>query len=283
VSASIFDRRRSERFAQLLDEGKGRRRHHREADLYGEMPELVKLAGHLSDSRGDEQSQPDAEFQAGLRAMLMAKIEREGIGVGAEAKAAQAARRAALAGRTQVVNQVRGGTGRTRAAVLIGVTTGALVLSGVSAASTDAQPGDPLYQVKLSTERAQLAFAGSDASRGQLYMEFARARASEAKNVRPDLLARVLSDMDNDTKQALIAIVGAVNAGADVATLGTMQEFVVQQLATLDGLPSDDQAVKASRDVLRRVQSRITLALDAINEGCGFNQSDDLGPQPKTC
>ena len=73
--------------------------------------------------------------------MLMAKIERDGIGVTAAQRADEAADRAALAGETQVVRSVPAGGGRTRAAVLAGFTAGALALSGVSAASTDALPG----------------------------------------------------------------------------------------------------------------------------------------------
>ena len=53
-------------------------------------------------------------------------------------------------------------------------------VSGMSAASGDAIPGDALYGVKRSTEQAQLALAGSDVSRGQLHLEFARTRLAEA-------------------------------------------------------------------------------------------------------
>jgi hypothetical protein len=280
VSTSMFDRRRSERFAQLLDEGKGRRRHHRETDLYGELPELVSLSGRLTQVADEESLAPDADFQTGLRAMLMAKIEREGIGVGADAKAEQAASRAALAGRTQVVNQVRRGTGRTRAAVLVGVTTGAILLSGVSAASTDALPGDPLYQVKRSTERAQLAFAGSDASRGQLYLEFARARVSEAHRVQTGLLAGVLTDMDSDTKQAVSLLTSAAVAGQDSNALQTILTFVAAQGDSLNDLPVGS-AKQAAQTTLLRAKDRADKWIAALGKGCGAREeTDDLGPQP---
>ena len=43
-----------------------------------------------------------------------------------------------------------------------------------------ASSGATSYNVKRSTERAQLALAGSDVSRGKLYLEFAGSRLDEA-------------------------------------------------------------------------------------------------------
>ncbi len=142
----------------------------------------------------------------------MAKIERDGIGVTGRAKAAEPANRAALAGKTQVVRQVSAGHGRTRAAVLIGVTAGALALSGVSAASTDSLPGDALYQVKRSSERAQLALAGSDLSRGQLHLEFATAACARRSRCQPFEAAGGLADMDGEASEGVRLIVGVGRA-----------------------------------------------------------------------
>ncbi len=61
--------------------------------------------------------------------------------------------------------------------------TGTVAVSGVSAASGDALPGETLYDVKRSTERAQLALAGNDLGKAQLYLEFARTRIQEASEV----------------------------------------------------------------------------------------------------
>ncbi len=55
-----------------------------------------------------------------------------------------------------------------------------MAVSGISAASENASPGDALYGVKRSTERAQLAMAGSDVTRGQLSLDFAQTRLTEA-------------------------------------------------------------------------------------------------------
>ena len=71
----------------------------------------------------------------------------------------------------------------------------------MSAASENAVPGDALYGVKRSTERAQLALASSDLTRGQLFLDFARNRLAEARRRQGDSdgFAGVLDDMDANT------------------------------------------------------------------------------------
>ena len=44
----------------------------------------------------------------------------------------------------------------------------------MSAASENAVPGDPLYGMKRSAERAQLALAGRPTEQGQLFLDFAQ-------------------------------------------------------------------------------------------------------------
>ena len=150
-------RQHADRFAELLDHAETGRRPHRRSD---KEAELVSLADFAMTMRAMPAPAPSDDLRSGLRAMLLAKIEREGIGATAEEKATEAAARAAsrsaLAGKTQVIRRVptRGG-GRARAAILIGIAAGVLA-SGVSLASTDSVPGDALYSVKRTSEQAQL-------------------------------------------------------------------------------------------------------------------------------
>ena len=60
-------------------------------------------------------------------------------------------------------------------AVLVILFTGA----GTAVASSDALPDEPLYPVKLATERVRLAFAFSDASQARLHAHLAENRALE--------------------------------------------------------------------------------------------------------
>jgi hypothetical protein len=56
-----------------------------------------------------------------------------------------------------------------------------VLLAGVGtvAASADALPDEPLYAVKLATERARIALASSDTDRAELHIQFAERRATE--------------------------------------------------------------------------------------------------------
>ncbi|MEV0414064.1 DUF5667 domain-containing protein [Streptomyces sp. NPDC050448] len=63
----------------------------------------------------------------------------------------------------------------------VGVAAGAF--SGVAAASTDALPGDSLYPIKRGMEDLQLGMADEDADRGELYLDRASNRLSEARRL----------------------------------------------------------------------------------------------------
>lgn len=280
------DRRHSHRFAELVDEAGRRWRHRRRADLDDELSGLVRTASRLGDAA--VVANPDEEFRAGLRAMLMATIERDGIGVSAEDHARQAAARAAVAGKTVVLPKVPvGNTGRTRAAVLTGVVAGALALSGVSAASTDALPGDPLYRVKRSSERAQLALAGSDLSRGQLYLEFARARYAEARRVDPADVERLLAAMDVETRRGVSLLTTVAVAENTRGPLDIVLGFVRQHRGRLAELTADRniaaESVHRSVQLLDAVEERALALSAALGEGCTAGAMDELGPRPGGC
>ena len=275
-------RRRSDRFAEMLDESTGRRRRHRRSELDVELSPLVATAAEVSAAAVTPA--PTDEFKAGLRAMLIATAEREGIGVTADEKAAQAASRAAMSAKTAVVKQVRAhSSSRARAAVIVGVMAGALLLSGVSAASTNALPGNPLYQVKRTNERAQLALAGSDTGRGRLYLDFAVGRLREAHQVSSDWTARVFTDMDDETIAGVSLLVGAAVAG-DRDALDAVRAFLELQRPQLAGftvaVPSSTDLVRSSMGLLDEVTARVAAIAKSLDKHCTFLPADRLGPQP---
>ncbi|MGW0367044.1 DUF5667 domain-containing protein [Streptomyces sp. NPDC002990] len=63
----------------------------------------------------------------------------------------------------------------------VGVAAGAF--SGVAAASSDALPGDHLYPVKRGMEDLKLGMADEDGDRGELYLDQASNRLSEARRL----------------------------------------------------------------------------------------------------
>jgi len=296
---SVFHRRRAERLADLLDQSSGRGPRHRvpsrsDADL----STLVALSQRTAALRLGPAAEPDPEFRADLRAMLVAAAEREGIGSAAaqgdgtgSARVRSGARSAVPAPATATRRRSLIGHGsRARGAIVAGALLGTLVLSGIAVASEDSMPGDPLYGVKRSTERAELAFAGSDIGRGQLHLEFARTRLAEAKEVSGAAnFRRALDDMDGDTRQGVKLLTTAAVDRKDPAALDAVDTFVRAQQRdigqVLDKVGGDSRGrLLGSLDLLERVATRAQQLRETLT--CGItasNGSDALGPRPGSC
>ena len=293
MNFDFMDRRSAERFAELLDETTGGRRHHTHDRADEELAELVAIGHSLSASRSSVQTPVDTEFRAGLRAMLMATAERDGIG----ATAAEAETEP-VGGHAAVREPRRGFFGhsgarriRARGAIVIGVAAGAMAVSGISAASENASPGDALYGVKRSTEKAQLAMAGSDVTRGQLSLDFARTRLAEAAALPgdDDTVSGVLADMDADTKKGVKLLTGSAVARKQTAPLSRVESFVAGQRQILEPMldrlsPENRERAATSMRLLdnahyRADDLRAGLACDTITSA----GSDILGPRLKGC
>jgi hypothetical protein len=283
VTTDVFYRRRAERFAQLVDEADGGRRHHIRSRSDDELTTLVAVRDRVAAAQPDIEVDP--EFRTGLRAMLIAKAERDGIGVTAvtdpEPDFAPASVRPRFAGRRI----------RARGAVIVGVAVGAIAVSGMSAASENAMPGDALYGVKRSTERAQLALASSDVTRGQLFLDFARTRLAEAQAVRGDGagFADVLGDMDEDTRQGVKLLNAAAVQRREDTPLDAVDSFVTNQrrqitemLEPLSGARRD--RAMESLALLDQVSQRSKGLRGTLDcSGAATTGTDALGPKPSTC
>jgi hypothetical protein len=280
----LFSRRRAERFAQLLDEANGGRRHHSRSPDDDELTTLVAVSRRLTAEA--PAAEVGAEFRTGLRATLVAAAEREGVRAAAPAGTTTPATRL-----RRLVPAMTGRQARARGAILAGIAAGAIALSGISAASENAVPGDALYGMKRSTERAQLALASSDLSRGQLFLDFARTRLDEAATLRGDRLgfSAVLDDMDADTRQGVRLLTTAAAQHSDAAGLDRIDAFLANQRSAVSELL--DHADQAERDRTRRslalldaVRGRADGIRTAIT--CGLpapGASDALGPVPAGC
>ncbi|WP_175649078.1 DUF5667 domain-containing protein [Micromonospora avicenniae] len=289
VDNAFFSRRRAERFAQLLDEANGARRHHVRSRVDDELAPLVAVGQRLVAER--PKVDVDPEFRTGLRAMLLATAEREGLGTPATAAADPARERATAGARNSLLPSVTARRARARGAILVGVAAGAIAVSGISAASENAVPGDALYGMKRGTERAQLALASSDVSRGQLFLDFARTRLGEAAELRGDHVgfSTVLDDMDADTRQGVRLLTAAAVQRADAASLDTVNTFVTEQRRAvsdlLDGANRTNRGrTRESLELLDSVRERSDALRAAL--GCGIPApvaSDSLGPAPDVC
>jgi hypothetical protein len=294
VNFDFLNRRSAERFAELLDESTGGRRHPSHGPTDERLAELVAIGHSLSGVPG---VQVDPEFRVGLRAMLVATAERDGIGRTATAVEAEpvthpeAQPAATRTGLAAVVLGQGGRRIRARGAIVIGVAAGAMAVSGISAASENASPGDALYGVKRSTERAQLAMAGSDVSRGQLSLDFARTRLAEAAAMPGDAagFGGVLDDMDADTRKGVRLLDTSAVARRDVKPLTTVDTFVAQQRQTLvpalDKLgPANRERAMASLSLLDDVRQRTDDLRTGLNCATVLSAgSDALGPKLRNC
>ena len=275
MTTSLFHPRRAERLAQLLDEATGRPRHHARAVHDEELAGYVRLGTGLVRTAGVVAG-PSDEFRTSLRAMLVATAERDGIGVLDEVPATGGKRARPSA-------PVVGGK-RARGAVLVGLAAGTLALSGISAASGDAMPGDALYSVKRSTESARLALAGSDVSRGQLYLEFARNRLAEAgeTGARGGNLASMLADMNNETRAGIRLLTIAALNRRDTTALDVIDTFVHGQRTMLSQL-ADAGPTGPSAALLDRIATRSADLRTGLGCGGGATTTDDLGALAPTC
>ena len=284
----FLDRRDAERFAELLDET--HHRHHNRGPADDQLGELVAIGHSLSAARSGVQV--DTEFRVGLRAMLVATAERDGVGATATEVETEPGAHAGV--REPGRGLLRSGSARrirVRGAIVISVAAGAMAVSGISAASESASPGDALYGVKRSTERAQLAMAGSDATRAQLSLDFARTRLAEAAAMPPgdSSFSNVLNDMDTDTRQGVRLLTASAVARKDVTPLTTVDRFVTGQHRTFEPMlsrlsPSNRQRALISISLLDKVHQRAEdlrarMTCDPINP----DGTDPLGPKLADC
>jgi hypothetical protein len=280
VITPVFPSRRAERFAQLLDEAAGARRHHSWSDADSDLASMVTIGQRVTTL--PLVVEVDPEFRTGLRASLMARIEREGIGATAAEPEADTPQRRRISDLLP--------SGRTRSAIIATIAVGSFGAFGVSAASGDAIPGDTLYGVKRSAEQAKLALAGSDVSRGQLNLEFARKRLAEAGALgnNPTRLDPVLDDMDTGMREGTRLLTTAAVDRGEVAGLQAVQQFARDQRPILAGLTG-----RLDGPAKTRASESLTL-LDKINERAGGLQNtvkcpdlqvptDELGALPVVC
>jgi hypothetical protein len=280
VITPVFPSRRAERFAQLLDEAAGARRHHSWSDADSELTGMVTIGQRVTTL--PLVVEVDPEFRTGLRASLMARIEREGIGATASEPEVDTPQKRRL---TDLLP-----SGRTRSAIIATIAAGSFGAFGVSAASGDAIPGDTLYGVKRSAEQAKLALAGSDVSRGQLNLEFARKRLAEAGALGNNQarLDPVLDDMDTGMREGTKLLTTAAVDRGEVAGLQAVQQFARDQRPILAGLtgrldgPAKTRAAE-SLSLLDRINERAT-GLQSTVKCPGIDAPlDDLGALPVVC
>jgi hypothetical protein len=238
VNTTLLHRRRVERFAQLLDEAEGARRHHSRSAVDDELADLLDTGNQLADIKTAVVMRADR--RVAIRAELMQVAENEGIGVTAKRTPISAVGRAQVGTVVQPYTQRRPFARRVRArgAILVGLGVGALAISGIAAASGGAMPGDPLYGLKRSQEQAQLAMHNTPVSKGQYYLSLAGTRLDEAQREaqNPAQFTKLLAAMNSDTEAGVALLLGDALSNKDSTSIDAVNTFHDAQLARVDGL-----------------------------------------------
>ncbi|MET9886307.1 DUF5667 domain-containing protein [Streptomyces sp. NPDC006430] len=117
----------------------------------------------------------------------------------------------------------------------VGVAAGAF--SGVAAASTDALPGDSLYPIKRGMEDLKLGMADEDADRGELYLDQASNRLSEARRLMErgrtgvldheslGAIRRALAGMKHDASEGHRLLQAAYERDGSLGPIQTLSSF----------------------------------------------------------
>lgn len=164
--------------------------------------------------------------------------------------------------------------------LMLGIASG-----GVAYASDSANPGDALYGIDTSVERAWLALSPSPSRQVVVYMSLARERLDEAWS-----LARE-GDLDNlllaiEAYRATVARLAQLTGSAGTGTLPAQfeQELLeqTQELDTLQGL--------VPRDLRNVIQNTIDSVRDTSDDdedpddssGAGSSGSDDIEEPEET-
>ncbi|BCJ32679.1 hypothetical protein Athai_01820 [Actinocatenispora thailandica] len=304
----LFLRRRTERFAQLVaddlpdhDDAERQAGHHQARAGHHTRDEddtlalLVRVGREVSAqaSTFERSHRMDTDAKADIRRRLLADAAIHGIGAARADAEADTDTSVRTHGTPRPTRHAVPPNRRPKVRLIVigGVVAGALGISGVAAASTSAVPGDALYNVKRSTERAQIALAGSDSNSGQLYLQFARTRSGEAGAVSDDPaeLSRVLGDMDRETRQGVSLLDSTAVHDRSAAALDQVDAFTAAQrpvVARLAGrlTGSSHDRAQHSLELVDQVRQRSTELRRLLLCTTGKSvKRDALGPVPQSC
>ncbi|GAA4796327.1 DUF5667 domain-containing protein [Streptomyces sanyensis] len=283
--ANVSAHRRASAFAQALED--------QAAEQPDESVEETDHARLLSLAHGlGELPKPemDPEVKVVQRAQLVAAMEamlQEGGAEGATGPTVpeqrthgRGAHRASPLGKLRP--RSRWSKGLAAGGLTVGVAAGAF--SGVAAASSDALPGDSLYGLKRGMEDFRLGLADDDSDKGELYLDQASTRLSEARRLMErdragsldheslSEVRRALTGMRNDVTEGHRLLSAAYERDGSLAPMATLDSFSRSHRDTWDGLRNRLPVQ------LTDVGEEVSSAFDAIDQEVGPLES--LLPRP---
>lgn len=225
-------------------------------------PDLTELAGVVTSLREHTPVAPRPDFSASLREQLMAE---------AATVLTSEAKRLVLPARRPGAHQRRLVAAAT-AAVFVGGT------AGMAAASQNALPGDALYPIKRTLERAQAELNTNGAGKGHDLLAQAEDRLVEAEKLMTEQGAAAtqvpstIEEFSRQAEQGSALLVAAFQDSRDPDSLVTVRSFAARSLAVLQELAktAQPQAQEALASAAQLLQSIDQQALGL----CGACASD---------
>ncbi|NEB41344.1 DUF5667 domain-containing protein [Streptomyces sp. SID14515] len=284
--ANVSAHRRANAFAQALEEqtpqGAAAVQPAEPADQADRGP-LLALANGLGEL---PKPQLDPEVKVVQRAQLVAAMEAMFAEGGASTGPTVPVQRGKGAHRASPLRKLRPRSrwakGLTAGGLTVGVAAGAF--GGVAAASSDALPGDSLYGLKRGMEDISLGMAKGDADRGEVYLDQASTRLSEARRLMErgrsgaldheslGAVRRALNGMSHDASEGHRLLRAAYQRDGAIGPIQTLDTFSRSHRDTWSSL-RDRLPVQ-----LTDVRDEVSSVFDAIEEEVAPLQS--LLPRP---
>ncbi|MFG2629034.1 DUF5667 domain-containing protein [Streptomyces sp. NPDC048473] len=261
--ANVSAHRRANAFAQALEE----QSLHGAAAVQPEEPAepadhgtLLALANGLGELPRPEL---DPEVKVVQRAQLVAAMEAMFAEGGASAGPTVPEQRTKGAHRASPLRKLRPRSRWTKGLAAGGLTVGvaAGAFGGVAAASSDALPGDSLYGLKRGMEDIHLGMASGDADRGEVYLDQASTRLSEARR----LMERARSgDLDHEQ---LGEVRRTLNGMTHDATEGhRLLHSAYQQNGAIGPIQTLESFSRSHRDSWSSLRDRLPVQLTDVGD-----------------
>ncbi|MFD9544042.1 DUF5667 domain-containing protein [Streptomyces sp. NPDC060022] len=261
--ANVSAHRRANAFAQALEEQSP------QGAAAVQPAEPAEPADHgtllaLANGLGElPKPQLDPEVKVVQRAQLVAAMETMFAEGGASTGPTVPEQRGRGAHRASPLRKLRPRSrwakGLTAGGLTVGVAAGAF--GGVAAASSDALPGDSLYGLKRGMEDINLTMANGDADRGEVYLDQASTRLSEARR----LMERARSgEMDHES---LGEVRRTLNGMTHDATEGhRLLHSAYQRDGSIGPIQTLDSFSRSHRESWSSLRDRLPVQLTDIGD-----------------
>ncbi|WP_405390166.1 DUF5667 domain-containing protein [Streptomyces sp. NBC_01102] len=272
--ANVSAHRRANAFAQALEEQSPQGAAAVQPEEPAEQADhgtLLALANGLGEL---PRPQLDPEVKVVQRAQLVAAMETLFAEGGVSTGPTVPEQRSKGAHRASPLRKLRPRSrwakGLTAGGLTVGVAAGAF--GGVAAASSDALPGDSLYGLKRGMEDINLGMADGDADRGEVYLDQASTRLSEARRLMErDRAGELDHESLGEVRRALNGMTHDATEGHRLLHAAYQRDGSLGPIRTLDSFSRSHRASWSSlRDrlpvQLTDIGDKVSSVFDAMDQ-----------------